>query len=92
MVKAEVCKISIHRFDSDRRLNELSLAGVAKLVDARDLKSLGLLKSVPVRFRPSAHRTVQYGIVLSVTHLLRFFYEVCERYEGRLAQLVRVLA
>ena len=41
VAKAEVCKTSIHRFDSDRRLYLLSLAGVAKLVDARDLKSLG---------------------------------------------------
>ena len=48
VAKAEVCKTSIHRFDSDRRLHKLSLAGVAKLVDARDLKSLGLLS--PCRF------------------------------------------
>jgi hypothetical protein len=41
--KAEVCKTSIHRFDSDRRLHKKkgANAGVAELVDARDLKSLG---------------------------------------------------
>ena len=66
MVKAEVCKTSIHRFDSDRRLSRFSLsAGVAELVDARDLKSLGYFITVPVRFRPSAlsrhRRTLQIG-------------------------------
>ena len=41
--KAEVCKTSIHRFESDRRLNRFSayLAGVVEQVDTRDLKSLG---------------------------------------------------
>ena len=69
MAKAEVCKTSIHRFKSDRRLVQepkanskrqkettcclfflfavffllfsCATAGVAELVDARDLKSLG---------------------------------------------------
>ncbi len=52
MAKAEVCKTSIHRFDSDRRLYLLDFglfcvilfrvsAGVVELVDTRDLKSLG---------------------------------------------------
>ena len=39
MAKGRVCKTLIHRFESGRRL----IAGVAKLVDARDLKSLGRL-------------------------------------------------
>jgi hypothetical protein len=47
VAKAEVCKTSIHRFDSDRRLKvkKETSAGVAELVDARDLKSLGLFSS-----------------------------------------------
>ncbi len=53
VAKAEVCKTSIHRFDSDRRLFSIH-AGVAKLADARDLKSLGHFMTVPVRVRPSA--------------------------------------
>ena len=49
VAKAEVCKTSIHRFDSDRRLSEKTIyAGVAELADARDLKSLGYL--YPCRF------------------------------------------
>ena len=50
VAKAEVCKTSIHRFDSDRRLQPKgeTFAGVAELVDARDLKSLGPLG--PCRF------------------------------------------
>ena len=43
VAKAEVCKTFIHRFESDRRLIFLLFAGVAELVDARDLKSLGYL-------------------------------------------------
>ena len=38
VAKAEVCKTSIQRFKSARRLN--FFAGMAEQVDARDLKSL----------------------------------------------------
>jgi hypothetical protein len=52
--KAEVCKTSIHRFKSDRRLAstlqgyQQDKAGVAELVDAGDLKSPG--PKCPCRF------------------------------------------
>jgi hypothetical protein len=44
VAKGEVCKTFIQRFESARRL----IAQVVKLVDTRDLKSLGL--SCPCRF------------------------------------------
>ena len=37
--KGEVCKTFMHQFESDRRLDQNQVAGVAKLVDAQDLKS-----------------------------------------------------
>ncbi len=40
-------------------------AGVAKLVDARDLKSLGSRSSVPVRVRPSADRFEDKALALT---------------------------
>ena len=47
MVKAEVCKTSIQRFESARRLHYRQAgyadAGVAELGDAADLKSAGPL-------------------------------------------------
>ena len=48
--KAEVCKTSIHRFESGRRLtrNRRFNAGVAEQVDAGDLKSPG--RNSPCRF------------------------------------------
>ena len=76
MAKATVCKTVIHRFKSGRRLK---CAGVAELVDARDLKSLGLLAragSIPA-LGTRIWRQKR-----------RFFYFL----SGRLAQLVRVLA
>ncbi len=38
MAKAEVCKTSIHRFESDRRLS--LMVGVAEFGRRRDLKSM----------------------------------------------------
>ncbi len=52
MAKAEVCKTSIHRFESDRRLH--LVAGVAEFGRRKGLKIPRRLVSVPVRFRPSA--------------------------------------
>ena len=44
MVKGEVCKTFMRRFESDRRLKkDLFYAEVVELVDTRDLKSLGRL-------------------------------------------------
>ena len=41
MVKGEVCKTFMRRFESDRRLKkDLFYAEVVELVDTRDLKSL----------------------------------------------------
>ena len=52
MAKAEVCKTSIHRFESDRRL--FLVAGVAEFGRRKGLKIPRRLVSVPVRVRPSA--------------------------------------
>ena len=72
-VKAEVCKTSIHRFDSDRRLK--LKPGWRNLVDARDLKSLGLFS--PCRFDsgPRHHYLsyIRYIIKVSVAIRCAFF-------------------
>ena len=40
-----------------------SIARVVKLVDTRDLKSLGLKQAMPVRFRPRAPKTLKRGFL-----------------------------
>ena len=56
MAKAEVCKTSIHRFESDRRLKKdvKNIAGVAKFGRRKGLKIPRGFIPVPVRVRPSA--------------------------------------
>ncbi len=54
VAKGTLCKSVMHRFESDRRLKFHSVcAGVAELVDAKDLKSFGFTRSVRVRVPPS---------------------------------------
>jgi hypothetical protein len=57
VAKAEVCKTSIHRFDSDRRLSQWRsrLCRGGGIGRRKGLKIPRTFKSVPVRFRPSAH-------------------------------------
>ena len=58
VAKAEVCKTSMQRFESARRLQSLGAAGgsagVAELGDAVPLKGTGPARAVGVRFPPSA--------------------------------------
>ena len=53
VAKAEVCKTSIHRFDSDRRL-KVGLSRGGEIGRRKGLKIPRTFLSVPVRFRPSA--------------------------------------
>jgi hypothetical protein len=79
VAKAEVCKTSMHRFESDRRLLHAPisdgrvlfglLAGVAELVDAKDLKSFGPQGPCGFKSRP------RYSVFHCVSPAAFVYYE-----------------
>lgn len=76
VAKAEVCKTSIHRFESGRRLvaNSVPPGRGGGTGRRRGLKIPRAVKSVPVRFRPSVPYPAD-------------FHPPCGGFFGRLAQL-----
>ena len=54
VAKAEVCKTSIHRFDSDRRLRQAITCRGGEIGRRKGLKIPRVFISVPVQLRPSA--------------------------------------
>ena len=66
-------QIRIVQFDSETRL-QLKFAQVVKLVDTRDLKSLGTYTSVSVRLRPRAPLNQQSMTAFFISKILFFLY------------------